>query len=60
MVTIEAHGAIGDRTLARVAAIVDVSDSFDGARVFRWFERVPAGWHPGSDDEGEDEEEGEL
>jgi general secretion pathway protein K len=55
MVTIEAHGAVGDRMLARIAAIVDVSDSFDGARIFRWFDRVPAGWHPGSDDEEEGE-----
>jgi general secretion pathway protein K len=58
MVTIEAHGAVGDRTLARIAAIVDVSDSFDGARVFRWFDRVPAGWHPGSDDGDEEDDEG--
>jgi general secretion pathway protein K len=57
MVTVEAHGAVGDRPLARIAAIVDVSDSFDGARVFRWFDRVPAGWNPGSSEEDADDEE---
>ena len=47
MVTVESHGRFGERGIARVAAIVDLSDSFDGARVFRWYDRVPAGWDPG-------------
>ena len=47
MVTVESHARFGERGIARVAAIVDLSDSFDGARVFRWFDRVPAGWDPG-------------
>jgi len=47
MATVEAHGTIGERGVARVAAVVDLSDSFDGPRIFRWFDRVPAGWDAG-------------
>ena len=54
VVTVEATGRIGERNVAHVAAIVDLSDAFEGPRVFRWLDRVPAGWNPGAalDDAG--------
>jgi general secretion pathway protein K len=58
MVAVEARGMIGQRNAAHVAAIFDLSDTFEGPRVFRWYDRVPAGWIVGADaEDGEDGEE---
>ncbi len=55
VVSVETTGRIGDRNAAHVAAVVDLSDGFEGPRVFRWLDRVPAGWNPGAAaDENED------
>jgi hypothetical protein len=56
VVSVEAIGRIGDRNAAHVAAVVDLSDAFEGPRIFRWLDRVPAGWKPGgAENEAEDE-----
>jgi general secretion pathway protein K len=57
MVAVEARGVIGQRDAAHVAAIFDLSDTFEGPRVFRWYDRVPAGWNLSAD--AEDGEDGE-
>jgi general secretion pathway protein K len=59
LVTVEAHGELRERTLSRVAAIVDLSDSFDGARIFRWVDRIPAGWTAGGGSDADEMVEGE-
>lgn len=51
--TVEARGTMGDRIVAHVAAVMDLSDTFEGPTVLKWFDRVPAGWR--GPEAGEDE-----
>ena len=52
--TVEAKGTMGDRLVAHVAAVMDLTDTFEGPTVMKWFDRVPGDWEgPGpTEDEG--------
>ena len=55
---VEAQAVMDERGAAHVAAIVDLSDSFEGARIFRWLDRVPIGWGDGGGIEDDEEQFG--
>ncbi len=54
VVTVEVTGQFGDRNVAHLGAVMDLSDAFEGPRVYRWFDRIPEGW--GTDTAGADDE----